>query len=442
MMMNISFRFKALVSGSLVLMLAGCFSHSTKPVSKVSKTPNLPSASTSVFPSTSVAMGSVHYGKDGTTYRRVAFSALPQWQQQNFSGSLNAFKNSCLSLRKQTQWQSVCQIAQSINDNHQAKNFFEQYFSAWEVAQNGKLAGMVTGYYEPVLQGDDHQTARARFPIYGIPDDFVSLKLPEQYRQYSGSIAFNVTGKNTASVVNNGAYSATLSQFQRNSGSVKGRLVGTRLVPYYTRDQINGGALNNRAPILAYANDPVELFFMHIQGSGRIQTPDGRYIRLGFADKNNYPYVSIGKYMADKGYLPLAQTSMQNIKAYLAQNPHRLAEVLGQNPSYIFFQPLTGSADQGPIGALNVPLTGEFSGAVDKRYITLGAPIFLATTHPDTRKALNKLIIAQDTGSAIKGAVRVDYFWGYGDAAGKIAGKQKDTGYVWQLLPNGVLPQS
>ena len=180
---------------------------------------------------------------------------------------------------------------------------------------------------------------------------------------------------------------------------------------------------------------------MHIQGSGRLRTPAGNFVRLGFADKNEYPYVSIGQYMSTRGYLPLAQTSMQNIKSWMGKNPNHLAEVLGQNPSYVFFKVLDGSSDQGPVGALGVPLTGGYSGAVDKHHITLGAPLFLATSHPANANAgLNRLIVAQDTGSAIKGAVRVDYFWGYGDEAGQLAGRHNATGYVWQLLPHGVLP--
>ena len=126
---------------------------------------------------------------------------------------------------------------------------------------------------------------------------------------------------------------------------------------------------------------------MHIQGSGRLKTPSGKYIRVGFADKNEHPYVSIGRYMADKGYLPLGQTSMQGIKAYMKQNPGRLAEVLGQNPSYVFFRELTGSGDSGPVGALGTPLMGEYAGAIDRHYITLGTPLFVATAHPTTKKS-------------------------------------------------------
>lgn len=391
----------------------------------------------------SVAHGSTH-NTGAATYRSVSFGELPQWQNQPFANSLAAFKNSCLKLSAQAGWKNACAQAGRVpNDHAAAKSFFEQYFTPWQVSQNGQLGGTITGYYEPVLEGDVRPTAKARFPIYGMPRDFVSVSLPNHLRTSKATVRIARTGEHTGEINSNGSYVANLAEFSKGATTtaLKGRFVGNRFVPYYTRNQINGGALDNLAPILGYANDPVELFFMQIQGSGRLRTPDGRYVRLGFVDNNGFAYVSIGRYMADKGYLPLSQTSMQSIKAYLAANPNRLAEVLGQNPRYIFFRPLSGSAEQGPIGALGVPLIGEFSGAVDKRHITLGAPLFVATTHPDTRQGLNRLIMAQDTGTAIKGPVRVDYFWGYGDAAGQTAGKQKYTGYVWQLLPHGVLPQ-
>lgn len=325
----------------------------------------------------------------------------------------------------------------------QAKHFFERYFTAWRVDNGGNPAGTITGYYEPVLHGDDKSTSQSRFPIYGIPNDFVSVPLAANLRGSKATVRIRQTGPNSGVIDNSGTYTADLSRFPitARSTALKGRFEGSRFVPYYTRSQINGGALNGKAPILGYADDPVELFFMHIQGSGRLKTPSGKYIRVGFADKNEHPYVSIGRYMADKGYLPLGQTSMQGIKAYMKQNPGRLAEVLGQNPSYVFFRELTGSGDSGPVGALGTPLMGEYAGAIDRHYITLGAPLFVATAHPITKKALNRLIMAQDTGSAIKGAVRVDYFWGYGDEAGEVAGKMKTTGYVWQLLPNGMKPE-
>lgn len=391
-------------------------------------------------------LGYVHRSPDNVaSYTVVAKHNIPNWRGQSFSGSLNAFQKSCDKLQNKADWSNVCVIAkQTPNNNLDAQQFFERHFTAWQVASNGQTTGTITGYYEPVLHGDSRETHMARFPIYGVPYDFVSVNLPSQLRQSKAVVRIRQTGQNSGSIDNNGDYTANLALFPMSSRStsIKGRFVGNQFVPYYTRNDINGGALNGRAPILGYANDPVELFFMHIQGSGRLRTPDGRFIRLGFAEKNEYPYVSIGKYMANRGYLPLSQTSMQGIKSWIQHHPAHLAEVLGQNPSYIFFRQLDGSNTDGPIGALGVPLSGEFSGAVDRQYITLGAPIFISTIDPNTKQALNRLIMAQDTGSAIKGAVRVDYFWGYGDAAGASAGKMKNAGQVWQLLPNGVLPNT
>nr|WP_084165982.1 MltA domain-containing protein [Conchiformibius kuhniae] len=389
-------------------------------------------------------LGHVRHGTGGAAYRVVSYHDLPEWHNQPFAAPLDAFRKSCTKLHNHPEWQGVCrQAAATPSDHRAAKAFFERYFTPWQVSQNGQTQGLFTGYYEPVLNGDVRPSARSRFPIYGIPADFVSVPLPAHLKGSRATVRINPTAPNSGAIVPNGAYVADLSQFSpvTNSTHLKGRFEGNRFVPYYTRHQINGGALDGRAPILAYADDPVELFFLHIQGSGRVRTPDGRFIRLGYADKNAHSYVSIGKYMAQRGYLPLAQTSMQNIKAWLAANPQRLAEVLGQNPSYVFFRPLDGAPHEGPIGALGVPLSGGFSAAVDRQFITLGAPLFVATTHPDSRAGLNRLIVAQDTGGAIKGAVRVDYFWGFGDAAGQTAGKMKYPGYVWQLLPNGVVPR-
>ncbi|EGZ51014.1 murein transglycosylase A [Neisseria wadsworthii] len=379
------------------------------------------------------------------SYRAVSYHALPHWNTQHFVRSLESFKSGCTKLKARTEWQNVCAQAERTSRNYfSAKHFFERYFTVWEVSENGNLAGTITGYYEPVLHGDSKATGKARFPIYGVPSDFVSVELPANLRASKGTVRVKPTGNNKGAIAADGQYTANLNNFPINerSKSIKGRFVsGNRFIPYYTRAQINGGAIDGKAPILGYADDPVELFFLQIQGSGRLKTPKGDYIRLGYADKNEHPYVSIGRYMADKGYLPLGKTTMQGIKAWMQQNPSHLAEVLGQNPSYVFFRKLDGKEDEGPIGALGTPLHGEFAGAVDRRYITLGAPIFVATTHPVSNHALNRLIMAQDTGSAIRGAVRVDYFWGYGDEAGQVAGKMKHTGYVWQLLPNGVQPQ-
>lgn len=422
-----------LLSGVLILSACNLFHKST---------PTSTTGTVSFPPGQALPVNYVFApGKAGVSYRVVSHNQLPQWSQQSFIHSLEAFKVSCRKLQFQPAWQLVCRQADHTGkNNHQARKFFENYFTPWQISQNGQLAGTITGYYEPMLQGNITQTAQARFPIYGIPNDFIIV--PFASTQQQGVVRIRLTGKNSGVIAADGMYTANLASFPINAKTkaLKGRVSGNQFVPYYTRAQINAGALSGKAPILGYANDPVELFFLHVQGSGQLKMPDGSILRLGFANKNDYPYVSIGKYMANKGYLPLAQTSMQGIKAWLQQHPQQLAEVLGQNPSYVFFRASVEPAS-GPTGALGVPLTSGYSAAVDNHFVTLGSPLFLATTHPISGFGLNRLIMAQDTGSAINGAVRIDYFWGYGDEAGALAGKMKYSGYVWQLLPNGILPQ-
>ncbi len=271
----------------------------------------------------------------GATYTVVSHPELPHWSTQHFTKSLQSFRLGCEKLKNRAGWQDVCAQAMQTPVHHfQAKHFFERYFTPWQVSNNGNPAGTITGYYEPVLLGDDKATSKARFPIYGIPNDFVSVPLSANLRGSKATVRIRQTGANSGVIDNSGTHTADLSQFPitARSTALKGRFEGSRFVPYYTRNQINGGALNGKAPILGYAEDPVELFFMHIQGSGRLKTPSGKYIRVGFADKNEHPYVSIGRYMADKGYLPLAQTSMQGIKAYMKQKPRPPRRSLGTKP--------------------------------------------------------------------------------------------------------------
>jgi membrane-bound lytic murein transglycosylase A len=190
-----------------------------------------------------------------------------------------------------------------------------------------------------------------------------------------------------------------------------------------------------RAPVLAWVEDPVELFFLQIQGSGQVALASGERIRLGYADQNGHPYRSLGRYLIERGELTLEQASMQGIKAWAAANPAKLQEALNVNASYVFFRELAGS--DGPIGALGVPLSAQYSIAVDARYVPLGAPVFLATTFPLSSQPLERLVVAQDTGGAIRGAVRADFFWGTGAEAGTLAGRMRQQGRMWLLWPRG-----
>ncbi|QRN41433.1 MAG: murein transglycosylase [Neisseriaceae bacterium] len=379
------------------------------------------------------------------TYSIVDYSHLPEWSNQYFEQSLLAFKRSCEVLINQPKWNYVCQVASRIkNTRKNAEQFFEEYFQPWVVTNNnGGLVGKVTGYYEPAILGSRTKSVQSPYPIYGIPYDFVSVPLPQNFINHQGTVTIHRTGTNSGIISPSGEYVANLSQFNitTKTKALKGRFSGNKFVPYYTRKEIYQGAIDDKAPILAYANDPVELFFLHIQGSGRIITENNQVIRLSYADKNEFPYKSVGSYMTKNGYIPLSSASMQRIKQYIQQHPDQMNEILGHNPSFIFFSSVAQTEEnKGPIGALGVPLTNGYSGAVDKQYIDLGAPLFLATTDTRNGKALNRLIVAQDTGSAINGSVRVDFFWGYGTQAGEIAGKTNYPGYVWVLLPNGQYP--
>lgn len=376
-------------------------------------------------------------------YTVTEFSKLPGWSTQHFEQSLQTFKRSCTVLIAQTKWQKVCALAmQTKNNRQQAKRFFEQQFQPWIVSNGlGGLDGKITGYYEPAIEATLSPSMHNSTPVYGVPNDLIQLDLPANI----SSKAQIHLEKNTngAKISENGPYLADLSRFHLSSKDkiLRGRWSGKELVPYYTRAEIEQGAIKNKAPILAYAISPVDFFFLQVQGSGRLHLPDGKLLRLTYAQKNGHPYQSIGRYMVQKGYLPPHAVSQSSINQYITAHPQRKNEIFAHNPSYVFFKP---SADQspndGPIGSLGVPLRAGYTGAVDQRFIDLGAPLFLATTDPHNHRALNRLIIAQDTGSAIKGSVRVDYFWGFGESAGAIAGKTNHKGYVWLLLANGQYP--
>jgi membrane-bound lytic murein transglycosylase A len=324
-----------------------------------------------------------------------------------------ALLKSCGALIQQSQWQSACLIAQSLGQKvsrDTAKRYFEQHFQPWRaVNPDGTTHGLITGYYEPLIKGSLQASAQYAWPIHARPRDMLAVELNDLYPEL------------------------------RNK-RVRGRQVGDKVVPYWTRGEINKMGTRLPADILAWAEDPIDLFFLQVQGSGQLELPNGQRMRIGYADQNGHPYQSIGRWLVAQGELTLDQASMDGIKAWVRKNPHRLQELLAVNPSYIFFRTLPPSQD-GPIGALNVPLTPERSLAVDKRFIPLGAPVFLSTTYPNRSETLQRLMLAQDTGSAITGVVRGDFFWGFGPAAGAEAGKMRQQGEMWVLLPRGYTPE-
>lgn len=324
--------------------------------------------------------------------------------------SLRAFLAGCTRIQSKPPWQSACAEARRVvpDDEGAARAFFEARFSPYRiVAPDGATEGLVTGYYEPVLKGRRVRSGPFKFPVYGVPDDLVVVDLAELHPEL------------------------------RNL-RLRGRLQGQRLVPYYARGEIDSATAFPAKP-LAWVTDPVELFFLQIQGSGLVEFAPGERTRLGYADQNGHPYRSLGRYLIDRGELKLEQSSMQGIKAWGAANPAKLQDALNANPSYVFFRelPAPASPQDGPPGALGAPLSPEYSVAIDPRYVPLGAPLFLATTFPLSSRPLERLVMAQDTGGAIRGAVRADFFWGTGEEAGTQAGRMRQQGRMWLLWPRG-----
>ena len=323
---------------------------------------------------------------------------------------VRAFAAGCPWIAASHPLRRACDAALAVpaNDENAARRFVEATFSAWAVMPAGGAAeGTITGYYEPILQGSRTRSDRYRLPVYGVPEDLVAVELDSVNPELKGL-------------------------------RLRGRLEGSRVLPYWTRAQIE--RLDAfRAPVLAWVEDPVELFFLQIQGSGWIEFAAGGRVHLGYADQNGHPYRSIGRFLVERREMTLDQASMQGIKAWAAANPRKLREVLDINPSYVFFRALpaaeTGSAADGPIGALGAPLTAGYSLAVDARAVPLGAPVFLATTMPLSQQPLQRLMAAQDTGGAIRGAGRADFYWGTGNEAGLLAGRMRQQGRMWILWP-------
>ena len=385
----------------VTLAMAACRSTPEKPVSP----PAVPAAP---LPEPPPAAATPTPPLASSHLRRGTWGELPGWHNDDPSAAWDALLTSCSILNAQQAWRAACTAARAAPrpDRQRARRFFELHFTPYQLLQpDGGSEGLATGYYEPLLRGSRTPTARYRYPVYGVPEDLLGVDLP----------AFGITGRESR---------------------LRARLDGKRVVPYFERAQIEAGVAAVRGREIAWVDDPVELFFLQIQGSGRIELPDGSHLRVGYADQNGYPYKSIGKLLVERGELKLEQASMQGIKAWAQRNPDKLREVLDHNPRYIFFRELPPGLS-GPLGALGVPLTPRRSIAVDPRYVPLGAPVFLATTWPLSTRPLYQLMLAQDTGAAIRGAVRADFFWGYGDDAGREAGRMKQALRMWLLLPQG-----
>jgi membrane-bound lytic murein transglycosylase A len=339
-------------------------------------------------------------------------ASLPITDEQA-NRALAAFRISCPSLLRRrdasgiaADWRPACERARVEGD---ARAFFATSF---ETAQIGDGAAMVTGYYEPEIAAS-REPLPGYAPIYRLPDDLVEQQVP-------------------ACPPPDDPFAPPPDPATCPLKKQRGRIVDGQLVPYFDRTEIEEGALAGRGLEIAWAADPVALFFLQIQGSGRLRFPDGSVMRIGYAGQNGWDYTGIGALMKQRGLLGPGQTSMQGIVAWLHEHPEEGKAIMRENRSYVFFRELTSP---GPLGALGLPVTPRGSVAADPRFTPLGAPVFLDVASPDA----TGLWVAQDTGGAIKGPNRFDTFWGAGDEAARIAGGLLARGRAWLLLPIGTL---
>jgi len=346
--------------------------------------------------------------------QEVAWSKLPGWEKDRHADAWPALRKGCEKFAARNAqgrasaadaaWENICLVARTLEspDDAAARVFFETHFRAHRVnAENGR-DGLITGYYEPVLNGDTARSERFRWPLYKRPDNLLIVDLASLYPELKGR-------------------------------PVRGRLEGNRVVPYYSRSEIGNGRNPLAGHELLWVEDPVELFILQVQGSGRVRLPDGRELAVGYADQNGHPYRSLGGRLIELGALTREEVTLTRIRDWLAAHPEETGALLNSNPSYIFFTQRDAALD-GPLGSLGVALTPERSVAVDPAYIPLGLPVWLDAALPDGTP-LQRLVFAQDTGGAIKGAVRADLFFGQGVEAGRLAGEMKQRGRLYVLLP-------
>lgn len=362
----------------------------------------------------------------------IAYEKLEGWRSDNPLAAALAFKRSCEKLLRRPpqskigkhdvygtadDWRMACDAAEAIDQtstSDDARRFFEAWFQPFAIMADGEVEGLFTGYYEPLLRGSKSRNGTYAVPLHLPPEDLVRVDL--------GKFDPDLAGR-----------------------SIRGRIDGHEFIPYHSRDDIVDGVLADRDLELVWVDDEIEKFFLQIQGSGQVRLDDGTTIRVGYAEQNGLPYRAIGRDLIEIGALTPENVSLQTIRAWLKTHPERAREIMARNKSYIFFRENTElDPAEGPLGAQNVPLSAGRSLAVDPRHVPLGAPLWLQTSAPwpDGERPLRRLMIAQDTGGAIKGAIRGDVFWGAGENAEAVAGRMKSKGRYFVLVPRAAIPTS
>jgi|CXWL01.1.fsa_nt_gi membrane-bound lytic murein transglycosylase A len=357
----------------------------------------------------------------------ATFEQLPGWSADAAADALRAFRLSCgawsrlgadrpvaplgersaVPATRAEVWQGICRRSARVGKGHAAaRAFFESELTPFAARDGESSDAFFTGYYEASLRGSRRRGGVYQTPLLTRPADLVDVDLGAFRDEWKGK-------------------------------RIGGRLVGSRLEPYPDRAAIESGALAGKKLELLWVDNPVDAFFLHIQGSGRVTLADGSVVRVGYGGQNGRPYVAIGKELIERGELTKEAVSMQSIRQWLAEHPAEASALLDKNPSYVFFRRLDGP---GPLGTQGVPLTPGRSLAVDRQFLPLGTPVYLDATAPgpkegDAERPLQRLVIAQDTGGAITGPLRGDVFWGAGDEAASVAGRMKHPGRMWLLLP-------
>jgi membrane-bound lytic murein transglycosylase A len=340
---------------------------------------------------------------DAPEFRPVSFASLPAWHEDATQAAFVAFLKSCAAMQMHADshiigvgpaagparwWKDVCSRGRDLptNDSNLARHYFERYFLAFKVVNHGDSQALFTGYYEPLVHGSRERSERYYVPIYRLPDE-------------------------------------------KKEG-----------VPFYDRADIDAGVLAHKGLELVWLDDPIDAYFLQVQGSGKVALDDGTYMTIGYAGRNDQPYVPIGRILAERGAISPENISMQSIQEWLRAHPDQARQVMEENPSYIFFREIP--ADE-PLGSQNVPLTPYRSVAVDPRYIPLGAPVYVDTVYPPTSSApltiKRSLMIAQDTGSAIRGPARADIYFGAGPEAEELAGLMHSGGEMYVFLPRNLV---
>ena len=335
----------------------------------------------------------------------VALAGLPGFAGDPLDDLRTALAQQCAMKRPPAQWPALCASLPeaAVTTPELLRNWLADRFTARELIDVDSPDGLVTGYYEPLLTGSLVRERPDQVPLRGPPADLLTIDLSEVEPRLKGM-------------------------------RLRGRLVGQRVVPYFSREEVGRGT---SASVLAWADNAVDAFFLEIQGSGRVKLRDGSMMRVGYADQNGHPYRAIGKTLIDRGALIREEVTAPAIRQWLQDNPASADDVMHTNPSVVFFRQLPPLTDQslGPPGALGVPLTPLRSIAVDRQRIPLGSLVYVQTTHPLTGQPMNRLMVAQDTGGAIRGIKRADVFWGFGPDAAQAAGSMKAPARMWVLAP-------